>query len=90
MGWHRDDDYAHGGQPAVASRSLGAPRTFRMRPVAGGPSVGIRLAHGSLLVIDGEGRTAWSHALPRTAAPVGVRVNLTFRHMVALVAASPR
>lgn len=28
VGWHRDSDYAHGGQPAVASVSFGAVRRF--------------------------------------------------------------
>jgi alkylated DNA repair dioxygenase AlkB len=81
MGWHRDDDYAHGGQPAVASVSLGATRRFLLRPVGGGRSTPVELEAGSLLVLDGEGRTAWEHALPRTSRPVGARINLTFRSM---------
>jgi alkylated DNA repair dioxygenase AlkB len=84
MGWHADDDYPHGGQPALASLSLGATRRFRFRsrqPQRPRATFGMDLNPGSLLVIDGEARTDWQHALPRTARPIGPRVNLTFRHM---------
>lgn len=82
MGWHRDNDYPHGGQPVVASLSLGAARRFRLKPRKGkGSALGLDLGPGSLLLIGGEARTSWVHSLPRTARPVGVRVNLTFRHM---------
>lgn len=88
MGWHRDDDYPHGGQPVVASLSLGAVRRFRLRPrkrrdrpADGSASVGIDLEDGSLVVLAGAVRTDWVHAVSRTSRPVGPRVNLTFRHM---------
>ena len=81
MGWHTDDDYPHGGQPAVASLSLGATRRFRLRPRGGGTGVSLELEAGSLLVLAGEALTAWQHAVPRTSRPVGPRVNLTWRHM---------
>src|SRR4029453_9398707 len=35
VGWHRDSDYAHGGQPAIASVSFGAVRRFQLRADAG-------------------------------------------------------
>lgn len=82
MGWHSDDDYPHGGHPAVGSLSLGAARRFRFRPKGRpGASVGLVLESGSVLVMDGEARVDWQHSLPRTARPVGPRVNLTFRFM---------
>src|SRR5262245_62304514 len=31
VGWHRDSDYAHGGQPDIASVSFGATRRFELR-----------------------------------------------------------
>src|SRR5437773_11787458 len=31
VGWHRDSDYAHGGQPDIASVSFGATRRLEMR-----------------------------------------------------------
>ena len=30
VSWHSDDDYPHGGHPAVASLSLGETRRFRI------------------------------------------------------------
>jgi alkylated DNA repair dioxygenase AlkB len=81
MGWHQDDDYPHGGQPAVASLSLGATRRFRLRPRGGGEGLSLDLDSGSLLVLSGEALTGWQHAVPRTARPVGPRLNLTWRHM---------
>lgn len=83
IGWHTDDDYPHGGHPRIASLSLGATRRFRFRHRADrARTASLDLEPGSLLIIDGEARTDWQHALPRTAKPVGPRVNLTFRHMV--------
>ena len=85
MGWHTDDDYPSGGQPMVASVSLGGRRVFRMRPrraEAPRRSIGWELPSGSLLCMDGVSRTDWQHAIPRTRRPVAPRINLTFRHMV--------
>jgi alkylated DNA repair dioxygenase AlkB len=76
MGWHTDDEPGQG--EWFASVSLGAPRRFRLRPTAEGPSVGLMLAPGSLLLM----RSAIPHALPRTARPIGERINLTFREYV--------
>jgi len=82
MGWHTDDDYPHGGQPMIASVSLGATRRFRFRHrVDKARTCTIELEPGSLLVFDGEARADWQHALPRTARPVGPRINLTYRFM---------
>jgi alkylated DNA repair dioxygenase AlkB len=83
VGWHRDSDYAHGGQPAIASLSFGAVRRFELREREGAPVAGIALEPGSLLLMDAAAVTRWSHRVPKTARPVGPRVNLTFRHMVA-------
>src|SRR5215470_19403374 len=35
VGWHRDSDYAHGGQPDIASVSFGATRSFELRDADG-------------------------------------------------------
>jgi alkylated DNA repair dioxygenase AlkB len=82
VSWHSDDDYPHGGAPAVASVSLGATRRFRIAPKrGGGASVGVDLASGSLLLMEGRSQLDYRHALPKTATAAGVRVNLTFRCM---------
>ena len=81
VGWHRDSDYAHGGQPDIASVSFGATRRFELRDRAGARA-SVDLASGSLLIMSGDAVARWWHRLTKTTAPVGPRVNLTFRHMV--------
>ena len=81
MGWHADDEPELGPAPAIASLSLGAARRFRLRPRAGltHAPFGLDLAAGSLLLMRGPTQQHWQHALPKTARPVGPRLNLTFR-----------
>ena len=83
VGWHRDSDYAHGGQPDLASVSFGATRRFEVRDEkAGRARAAVDLESGSVLLISGEAIERWWHRVPKTSRPVGPRVNLTFRHMV--------
>jgi len=82
VGWHRDSDYAHGGQPAIASVSFGAVRRFQLRADGGRSRAAIDLESGSVLLMQGEAVARWSHCVPKTSRPVGPRINLTFRHMV--------
>ncbi|WP_460501030.1 alpha-ketoglutarate-dependent dioxygenase AlkB [Hymenobacter agri] len=37
------------------------------------------MPNGSLLLMRGPTQQHWQHALPKTARPVGPRLNLTFR-----------
>ena len=39
----------------------------------------IVLEHGSLLLMKGATQHNWKHQIPKTAKPVGSRINLTFR-----------
>src|SRR5947208_2190242 len=82
VGWHRDSDYAHGGQPDIASVSFVAVRRFELRDRAGARAAE-DLVTGSLLLITGDAVSRWWHRVPKTSRPMGPRVNLTFRHMVA-------
>ncbi len=82
VGWHRDNDYPHGGQPDIASVSFGATRRFEIRERAGEKAVAIDLGTGSVLVMAGAAVARWSHRIAKTSRVVGPRVNLTFRHMV--------
>lgn len=82
IGWHRDGDYAHGGQPDIASLSFGALRRFEFDDRAGGRCA-LDLEPGSLLVMTGDAVARWWHRVPKTKRPIGPRVNLTFRHMLA-------
>jgi alkylated DNA repair dioxygenase AlkB len=88
VGWHRDNDYAHGGQPDIASVSFGATRRFDLRERAGAVRIAVDLESGSILVMSGAAVARWSHRIARTTRAIGPRVNLTFRHMVP-AAASP-
>jgi len=85
MGWHADNEPELGPAPAIASLSLGATRRFRLRPAAGlaHPPLGLDLPAGSLLLMRGPTQRHWQHALPKTARPIGPRLNLTFRWVAA-------
>jgi alkylated DNA repair dioxygenase AlkB len=82
VSWHSDDDYPHGGHPAVASLSLGETRRFRIahrRRAA--ERYAVDLTAGGLLLMDGASQVDFRHALPKSARATGIRINLTFRHM---------
>ena len=83
VGWHRDSDYTHGGQPDIASVSFGATRRFELRDEHGRTRAAVDLDSGSLLLITGDAIARWWHRVPKTRHAAGPRVNLTFRHMVA-------
>lgn len=82
MGWHADDEPELGPAPVIASLSLGATRRFVLRHRTGAPRLAVDLPAGSLLVMQGATQANYRHALPRTAKPVGPRINLTFRRVV--------
>ena len=73
----------------VAIVSLGARRTFAMRPRTGERSPespgrhhrSLRLpqGHGDLLVMGGSCQRTWEHAVPKTARPTGPRISIQFR-----------
>lgn len=85
MGWHADDEPELGPAPLIASLSLGATRRFRLRPRPGvglaHPPLGLELGSGSLLLMQGSTQQYWQHAVPKTARPLGPRLNLTFRRI---------
>lgn len=84
MGWHSDNEPELGPYPLIASLSLGATRRFVLKQRQD-PSrkLELELPHGSLLVMGGDTQANYRHALPRTSRPVGERINLTFRRIVA-------
>jgi alkylated DNA repair dioxygenase AlkB len=59
--------------------SLGATRTFALRPRGGGPSLRLPQAHGDLLVMGGSCQRTWEHSVPKTSASTGPRVSIQFR-----------
>jgi alkylated DNA repair dioxygenase AlkB len=83
MGWHADDERELGEKPIIASVSLGATRKFQMRHKADKAlRIETPLPHGSCLVMGGAMQHNWQHQIPKTARPVGQRINLTFRTIV--------
>jgi alkylated DNA repair dioxygenase AlkB len=84
MGWHADDEPELGRDPVVGSVSFGAMRRFRLRHRRRKElALDLELTHGSLLLMEGSTQHHWVHAVPKTARPVGERINLTFRRIVA-------
>jgi len=81
MGWHADDEAELGPAPVIASLSLGATRRFVLKHRDGAPRLALDLPAGSLLLMRGDTQAHYRHALPRTARPVGPRINLTFRQV---------
>lgn len=82
MGWHSDAEPELGPAPVIASVSLGAPRRFALKARAQPQQrLTLELPHGSLLVMSGPTQRNYRHALPRTARPIGARINLTFRQI---------
>ena len=84
MGWHSDDEADLGPDPTIASLSLGSARRFllRHRHDAQQPRLECPLGNGDLLVMAGTLQRDWQHQVPKTAKPVGLRINLTFRTIV--------
>jgi alkylated DNA repair dioxygenase AlkB len=84
MGMHSDSERELGRQPVIASVSLGDERTFKLAPKKGreGKPVGVRLPHGSLLLMAGATQDNWLHGMDKDPAPSArARLNLTFRQI---------
>ena len=82
VAWHSDDEKELGPNPVIGSVSLGAERKFKLRHKDHKQNANygeVILSHGSLLVMKGETQRFWKHEIPRTARPIGKRINLTFR-----------
>ncbi|MGH6919176.1 MAG: alpha-ketoglutarate-dependent dioxygenase AlkB family protein [Geminicoccaceae bacterium] len=81
VSWHADEEPGLGRNPVIASISLGAMRRFHLKHRRSGARIAIDLTHGSCLIMAGATQHHWLHQLPKTARPVGPRINLTFRSM---------
>ena len=81
IGYHSDAEPELGVNPIIASISLGEVRQFVLKHVKTGEKLKFNLAHGSLLIMGGTSQHHWVHAVPKTKAEVGRRVNLTFRNI---------
>jgi len=81
QGYHADDEVELGVKPCIASVSFGATRRFRVLARDKSRSFALDLEDGSLLVMRGAMQEHYVHALSKTAKPVGLRINLTFRQI---------
>jgi Grx4 family monothiol glutaredoxin len=79
MGLHADDEPEMG--DTIGSLSLGATRTFRIRHNVTRESRAFPIEHGTLIIMAGSMQRFWKHEIPKTARPVGERINLTFREI---------
>jgi alkylated DNA repair dioxygenase AlkB len=84
IGFHADNEPEIEPLSPIASISLGAERTFILKPrkqqlAPGTPELRIVLAHGSCLVMFGRTQLDWRHGIPAEPHIEGGRVNLTFR-----------
>ena len=81
VAWHADTVRKVLRDPLVATVSLGARRSFLLRPAAGGP-VTRRYApgEGDLIVMGGACQHEWHHTVPREKSASGARMSITLRH----------
>ena len=81
VAWHADTVRKVLRDPLVATVSLGARRSFMLRPAAGGP-VARRYAPGGgdLIVMGGACQHEWVHTVPRERTASGARMSVTLRH----------
>ncbi len=82
IGFHSDSEPEIEPESPIASVSLGAERTFILKPKKkriAPADVSVKLAHGSCLVMRGRTQLDWRHGIPAEPEVTGGRVNLTFR-----------
>ncbi|MFA9430540.1 alpha-ketoglutarate-dependent dioxygenase AlkB [Egicoccus sp. AB-alg2] len=79
VAWHGDRIARDLPEAVIAIVSVGAARTFRLRPRGGGASLGFSLGNGDLLVMGGSCQRTWQHTVPKVA-DAGPRISLTYRH----------
>lgn len=83
VAWHGDHDGERDARLVVASLSLGASRSFQLRPKANSGlrynPITVEVAHGDLIVMRGDTQLFWEHRVPRDPRITGERLNVTFR-----------
>jgi alkylated DNA repair dioxygenase AlkB len=83
VAWHNDDDAENDSRRVIASLSLGATRTFELRPLRSSglnhKKISVELADGDLVVMQGATQLNYEHRVPKEPRIAGERINLTFR-----------
>lgn len=81
VAWHADTVRKVMRDPLVATVSLGARRSFLVRPAEGGAVVRRYAAgEGDLIVMGGAMQHDWHHTVPREKSASGARMSITLRH----------
>jgi len=81
MGMHSDDEAELGPEPAIASLSFGATRSFILRHKRNKRTLKLALHDGSLLLMSGTLQSHWLHGIHKATRALGERINLTFRYI---------
>ncbi|MFZ2450697.1 MAG: alpha-ketoglutarate-dependent dioxygenase AlkB [Methylovulum miyakonense] len=82
VGWHSDNEPELGGQPLIASLTLGAERPLQFRHKQSARQGQILLPSGSLLVMQPYFQHHWLHSVPPDPNLTDGRINLTFRNVI--------
>jgi alkylated DNA repair dioxygenase AlkB len=81
VAWHADTVRKVLTNPMVATVSLGARRSFLVRPATGGAVVRrYNPGEGDLIVMGGAMQHDWHHTVPREKSASGARMSVTLRH----------
>lgn len=81
VAWHGDTVRKTMRDPLVATVSLGARRSFLLRPRGGGPVARrYQPGGGDLIVMGGACQHEWEHTVPREKNVSGARMSITLRH----------
>lgn len=79
VAFHSDRELRHLDDTLVAILTLGAARSFLLRPAGGGRSIDLRPASGDLVVMGGSCQAGWEHCVPKSSAVAGPRVSASVR-----------
>jgi alkylated DNA repair dioxygenase AlkB len=81
VAWHADTVRKVMKDPMVATISLGARRSFLVRPAGGGAVVRrYNPGEGDLIIMGGSMQHDWHHTVPREKRASGARMSVTLRH----------
>lgn len=83
MGWHSDNEKELDRHSPIASLSFGAQRKFAFRHKKDKQTIGLTLENGSALIMYSPTQEYWQHALLKTQTVSDIRINLTFRKIIA-------
>ncbi len=79
IGRHRDKPHDLVVGAPIVTISLGASRTFRLRPHQGAGKIDVALDHGTVVILPFVTNRAWTHEVPLFAKDRGRRISVTIR-----------